>query len=124
MTGQAPPLQERVPPTTPPGSGASGASVHDSPAGGSGCDFAACLRELRDGGWDLPAEFRRPLATVPNIPRSVVLPLAHAISEFADFVNLQSSVDAQSSADAWVLFLVFLRLVLHCVPKDLRDDAR
>ncbi len=83
----------------------------------------AGFASLHHASYDLEAEFGNPLATVPCIPRSLVLPLATVID---DLGNRIADATAQGQAEElrllWLVFLSLPRLVLHCLPRDMRQD--
>ena len=82
------------------------------------------LRRLSEAGWILEAEYQRPAATVPNIPRSVVLPLAAAITDLAaQLLHATDSADSSRSLDLWIVFLSLWRHALHCIPRDQLGDT-
>ena len=89
-----------------------------------GIDIAAGLRALGLSREDLQAELAKPLATIPCVPRSLVLPLAAVIADLASqIVGFTVAGDWEAATTGWLVFLALPRLLLHCSPRqELRQD--
>eukprot|EP00973_Karenia_brevis_P047260 6559718-Karenia_brevis.AAC.1 len=62
-------------------------------------------------------ELSRPLAIVPHVPRSLVLPLAASLKQLAhEVVQATERGEQGAMQDGWLAFLALPRVVLHCVP--------